>query len=52
MTTEFFEPILEPETSLQQKQQIADECEEHVSTNCLGCAAYLVCGHHMEAWRD
>ncbi|ULN65072.1 hypothetical protein MID13_04505 [Vibrio gigantis] len=52
MTTEFFEPMLESEISLQQKQQIADECEEHVSTNCLGCAAYLVCERHMEVWLD
>ena len=52
MTTEFFEPILEPEIPLQQKQQIADECEKYVSTNCLGCAAYLICERHMEVWRD
>lgn len=47
-----FEPILEPELSLQQKQQLANECEEPVSTNCLGCAAYLVCMRHREVWSD
>jgi hypothetical protein len=50
--TRFFEPILEPELSSQQKQKIVDDCEDPVSTNCLGCAAYLVCKHHMEVWSD
>lgn len=51
MTT-FFEPILEPELTLQQKQQISGDCEDPVFTNCLGCAAYLVCVRHMEVWTD
>ena len=50
--TRFFEPILEPELSSQQKQKIVDDCEELVSTNCLGCAAYLVCKRHREVWGD
>ncbi|MFA0158270.1 hypothetical protein [Vibrio sp. 10N.261.46.A3] len=48
--TKFVEPVLESEITLQKKQRIANECEEHVSTNCLGCAAYLVCERHAEVW--
>ncbi len=50
--TRFFEPILEAELSSQQIQKIVDDCEDPVSTNCLGCAAYLVCQRHMEVWSD
>ena len=48
--TKFFEPVLEPEITLQQKQIIASECEEYVSTSCLGCAVCLVCERHAEVW--
>ncbi|MEZ9765116.1 hypothetical protein AB4278_19680 [Vibrio splendidus] len=48
--TKFFEPVLEPEITVHQKQDIASKCKEQVSTNCLGCAAYLICERHAEVW--
>jgi hypothetical protein len=47
-----FEPILEPEITLCQKQQITQKCEEPVSTTCLGCPDDLVCERHHDVWND
>ncbi|WP_454441841.1 hypothetical protein [Vibrio bathopelagicus] len=48
--TKFFELVLESEITLQQKQVIANECEEYVSISCLGYAACLVCERYAEVW--
>ncbi|MFA1574106.1 hypothetical protein ITG08_10425 [Vibrio cyclitrophicus] len=44
--TKFFESVLAPEITVHQKQDIESKCKEQVSTNYLGCSAYLVCERH------